>query len=89
MNDQTTCVFVASGQIEAQQVKAFLEGSGIACVLRGESLSKTHAFTLDGLGRVELLVADADAERASELLASAEAGHLRLGDDSSVGESAP
>lgn len=89
MNQQTTCVFVASGQIEAQQVKAFLEGSGIACVLRGESLSKTHAFTLDGLGRVELLVAEADAEQASELLASAEAGHLRLGDDAGADDSTP
>jgi hypothetical protein len=51
-------------------------------------LSKTHAFTLDGLGRVELLVAETDAERASELLASADAGHLRLGDDSDIGGSA-
>ena len=88
MDQHTACVFVANGQIEAQQVKAFLEGSGIACVLRGESLSKTHAFTLNGLGRVELLVADADAERAAELLASAEAGHLRISDESDVSGSA-
>lgn len=81
MSDPTRCVFVANGQIEAQQVKAFLEGSGIPCALRGESLSKTHAFTLDGLGRVELLVPEANAERAIALLASAEAGELRLGED--------
>lgn len=81
MDERTACVFVANGQIEAQQVRAFLEGSGLTCVLRGESLSKTHAFTLDGLGRVELLVAETDAERAAELLASAEAGELRLRED--------
>lgn len=81
MDDPTRCVFVTNGQIEAQQVKAFLEGSGIPCALRGESLSKTHAFTLDGLGRVEVVVAEADAQRAVDLLASAEAGELRLGED--------
>jgi hypothetical protein len=46
-----------------------------------ESLSKTHGLTLDGLGRVELIVAEADAVRARELLASTESGEFRLAED--------
>ena len=81
MAAQQCCVFVANGQIQAQQVRSFLEADGIETVLRGESLSKTHALTLDGLGKVEVLVSEADEQRARDLLASADAGDLRLNDD--------
>lgn len=74
------CVFTANGDIEAQQVRAFLESVGIASQLRGESLRNTHGLTLDGLGTVEILVPAADAGRARELLASAERGSFRLDD---------
>ena len=75
------CVFVASGEIHAQQIRAFLEDAGIATLERGESLRHTHGLTVDGLGAVEILVNDADATHARELLNSADAGLLRLGDD--------
>lgn len=84
MNEPGRCVFVANGQLQAQQVRSFLEAEGIATVLRGESLSKTHGLTLDGLGKVEVFVDEADEERARALLASAEAGELRLGDDADI-----
>lgn len=79
MASATTCVFVANGDIHAQQVQSFLEAAGIQSVVRGESLRKTHGLTLDGLGAVEIWVAEADQERARALLASAEAGEFRLG----------
>ena len=81
MDSQLQRVFVASGEVEAQQVRAFLEAAGIATAERGEALRKTHGLTVDGLGAVEILVSDTDLEQARELLASAEAGDLRLGDD--------
>jgi hypothetical protein len=71
-------VFVASGEIHAQQVRAFLEAAGIQTSERGEALRHTHGLTVDGLGAVEIMVADDDAERARELLASADAGAFRL-----------
>jgi Putative prokaryotic signal transducing protein len=83
MNDERS-VFTANGVDEAAQVRAFLEAAGIPSVTRGESVTKTHGLTLDGLGKVEILVADADEERARALLASVEAGEFRLDDDADL-----
>ena len=77
-------MFVANGRLQAQQVQSFLTAEGIASTFRGESLSVTHGLTIDGLGRVEVIVDEDDADRARELLASAEAGRLRLDDDADV-----
>jgi DNA-binding transcriptional regulator LsrR (DeoR family) len=74
-------VFVANGEIHAQQIRAFLEAAGISSALRGESLRNTHGLTLDGLGMVKIVVAAADEDRARALLASAEAGEFRLDDE--------
>jgi hypothetical protein len=79
--DPGRCVFTANGEIQAHQIRAFLEVAGIPSQLRGESLRNTHGLTLDGLGRVEIIVADLDEVRARALLASAEAGDFRLDDD--------
>ena len=81
MSQELQRVFVANGEVHGQQVRAFLEAAGIATVVRGESLRHTHGLTLDGLGAVEIFVADTDAEQARLLLDSAEAGEFRLADD--------
>jgi hypothetical protein len=81
MDHKTQRVMVANGEVQAQQVRAFLEAAGIQTAVRGESLRHTHGLTLNGLGAVEILVDDADAEQARSLLASVEAGQFRLGDD--------
>jgi hypothetical protein len=80
MSHELRCVFVANGNANAQQVRAFLEADGITTFERGESLRNTHGFTLDGLGRVEIYVAEQDAARAEELLRAADAGVLRVSD---------
>jgi hypothetical protein len=81
MSQQMRCVFVASGEVHAQQVRAFLEAAGIATAGRGEALRHTHGLTLDGLGAVEISVAEEEANRARTLLESADAGEFRLPDD--------
>lgn len=81
MSQELQRVFVANGEVHAQQVRAFLEAAGIATVVRGESLRHTHGLTLNGLGAVEILVAEPDVERARSLLDSAEAGQFRLAED--------
>ncbi|MCA1560566.1 MAG: DUF2007 domain-containing protein [Acidobacteria bacterium] len=81
MSQQLQRVFVANGEVHGQQVRAFLEAAGIATVVRGESLRHTHGLTLDGLGAVEIFVADTDAEQARSLLKAAEAGEFRVSDE--------
>ena len=78
MDQQLHCVFVANGEIHAQQVRAFLEAAGVSTVERGEALRNTHGLTLDGLGSVGIFVADEDAEEARALLSSADAGGFRV-----------
>jgi hypothetical protein len=80
MNQALQCVFVANGEIHAHQVRTFLEAAGIQASERGEALRHTHGLTLNGLGGVAIMVADADAARARSLLASAEAGAFRVAD---------
>ncbi len=81
MSESSVTVFVAQGEAEAQQVRGFLEAHGIPAAVRGEALRMTHAFTLDGLGRVEIQVPAAHEADARDLLARAERGELRLADD--------
>ena len=87
MDQHQRSVFIANGETHAQQVRAFLEAAGIASALRGESLRNTHGLTLDGLGMVEIVVADVDEDRARALLASAESGEFRLDDDAQISSS--
>ena len=84
MNKKSTCVYTASGEVDAQQVRAFLEANEIPCSFRGESLRKTHGFTVDGLGLVEIHVPDAHVERARELLAAADKGDFILDENDIV-----
>lgn len=81
MADNATLVCTASGELEAQQIKAFLESNGIESTFLGESLRKTHGLTLDGLGKVEIHAHEKDVARAKELIEEAESGELTLPDD--------
>jgi len=81
MEQRRQRVFVASGEIHAQQVRGFLEAAGIQTSVRGESLRNTHGLTLDGLGAVEILVDESEADEARSLLDASEAGTFRLPDD--------
>jgi hypothetical protein len=87
MDQHQRSVFIANGEVHAHQVRAFLEAAGISSTFRGEALRNTHGLTLDGLGLVEIVVADVDEDRARALLASAESGEFRLADDDQTSSS--
>ncbi len=78
MDHEPVIVTTVQGEFEEQQLRTFLEANGIPTVVRGEALRKTHAFTLDGLGAVEVMVAPEHAAAAHDLIAKVEAGELEL-----------
>ena len=78
MDTEPVVVTTVQGEFEEQQLRTFLEVNGIPTMVRGEALRKTHAFILDGLGAVEIMVAPEHAAAASDLIARVEAGELEL-----------
>jgi len=78
MDTEPVVVTTVQGEFEEQQLRTFLAANGIPSVVRGEALRKTHAFILDGLGAVEIMVAPEHAAAARDLVARVEAGELEL-----------
>ena len=78
MDHEPVVVATVQGEIEEQQLRTFLDANGIPTVVRGEALRKTHAFILDGLGAVEIMVAPEHVVAARDLIAKVEAGELEL-----------
>ena len=61
-------VWRAPNELDAQMIKALLEGSRIRCMLSGESLRLTHGITVDGLAEVRILVRADEEKRAREII---------------------
>ena len=57
---------------EAVVVKSLLESEGIPTLLRAHLANSVHPFTVGDQGEVVILVPQAEAERAHQLLASIE-----------------
>ena len=82
--DDPVVVFTAQGEIEEIQVRSFLAAHDIPTFVRGEALRKTHALTLNGLGAVEILVAQEHADEARSLLEAVERGEHTLDEATEV-----
>lgn len=63
-------VYKAWGSAEAMVIKSFLHSQGIPCLLKGLVVQSVHAFSMDGLGEIKILVPEKDRDRAEELLKS-------------------
>jgi hypothetical protein len=71
-------VLRVQGHINAEPILAALRANGIPARMVGEALGTVYGLTLDGIGEVAILVPEAFAERAQELLAAAERGGLAV-----------
>jgi hypothetical protein len=58
------------GPFEADVIKSFLESHGIPSIVRGRTAPFVYPFTVDGLAEFKVLVEEADAEKAAELIAA-------------------
>jgi len=61
-------VWEAYGEVNAQLVRSLLESFGVQSVLKGEAIRYIHGFTLNGLGRVRILVRADEEEQARDIL---------------------
>jgi hypothetical protein len=61
-------VYQSQGIFAAEVVKAKLEANGIPAMLKYESVGQVIGITVDGLGRVEVLVSAENAAEAAELV---------------------
>ncbi len=60
-------VYTSNGPLGAEVVKGRLESAGIPALLKSEAQS-SFAFTIDGMGTVEVLVSRAREQEARALL---------------------
>ncbi len=61
-------VYQAAGEAEAHVIKGLLESNGIPCLLRSQTAQSVHAFAVDGLGEVRVMVLESAAGDARELV---------------------
>lgn len=61
-------VYRAVSETEARVIKGLLESQGIPCFLKSNAAPSVHAFAIDGLGEVRVMVWEGVAGKARELL---------------------
>lgn len=69
-------VYTASGQLEAQMIKTFLEAKDLQVALNQESIGRTLGLSAGCLGEVDVLVPESQAINASELISAMENGEF-------------
>ena len=61
-------VYRAASEAEARIIKSFLESNGIPCLMKANAAPSVHAFAVDGMGEVSILVWEDAASKARELI---------------------
>jgi len=61
-------VYEAAGEAEAQVIKGLLDNCGIPCLLKSNAAPSVHMFTVDGMGKVKVMVWESMVGRARELI---------------------
>lgn len=74
-------LMVSDGMVEAEIVKTKLDSFEIPCMLKFESAGRLMGITMDGLGKVQVMVPVEYLERAKEII-NAETDMNGEGEDS-------
>ncbi|MBC7254811.1 MAG: DUF2007 domain-containing protein [Chloroflexi bacterium] len=72
--EEFVIVYVSQGPLGAEVAKSKLEAEGIPAMLRYEAVGRVLGLTVDGLGRVEVLVRPQDEAAARQILEEAPLG---------------
>lgn len=65
---KTVEIYRAASEAEARIIKSFLESNGIPCLMKANAAPSVHAFAIDGMGEVVILVWEDVIEKAIELI---------------------
>jgi hypothetical protein len=68
-NEELKELLVVEGSMEAEIVKSKLESFQIPVLLQYEAAGRIFGITLDGLGKVKIMVPESFLEEARELVA--------------------
>lgn len=61
-------VYRAVGEMEAQIIQGLLESREIPCLLKSSAARSVHAFAVDGMGEVRVMVWESMADEAKQLI---------------------
>ena len=67
-------VYKAKGELEAQIIKGLLDSQGIPCILQSSAAPSVHVFTVDGMGKIKVMVHQSMAEEANQLIGDKDNG---------------
>jgi hypothetical protein len=71
-HEKMTTVYRANGDMQAQLIKGILEDCGIPVFLQSLAAPSVHAFVVDGMGEVKILVPENRAEEARAIIEAKE-----------------
>lgn len=66
--DKLVKVYTAQGELEAQVIKSLLESCSIPSLLQGNAALSIQPFVMDGMGKIDIMVASALAEEARKII---------------------
>ena len=67
-------VYRAVGEAEAMVIQGLLESYGIPCLLKSDAAHSVHAFAVDGMGEVRIMVWESTADKAKALIREGDHG---------------
>ncbi len=68
MDKDLGILIVVEGMVEAEVIKSKLENFGIPSMLKFEAVGRLFGITMNGLGKVQVMVNKSDLEHARELI---------------------
>jgi hypothetical protein len=74
-------VYSASGQLQGQMIRIFLEAKGIPAAVEEESAATIYGMGVGPLAEAKIMVPEAQAEKAREILAALDRGEYELPDE--------
>ena len=81
MEKHYSVVYVASGSLQGEMIRLFLESHNIKPLVNQESAGTTFGFTIGLLGAVKIYVHDSQLEKAKELLLELDRGDFQTEED--------